>query len=387
MRLAFKIATRFLFSNKSQTLLIALGIAIGISVQIFIGSLIEGLQVSLIDATIGRSSHVTLLAQEKNQLLNDTERYLDKLEQNNFPITAQSLTLNQGAFFIDDEARESVLLKGIDPFLANPIYDLESLLVSGQMPKERNEILIGNLFANDFALKEKDTLTLFVPDQETQTFTITGIFDFGVAQINSSWLFASLSDVQSFLALQGNQFTQIELQIEDPFNADEVAQSIFLTLDDGEMTYTQWKKENEQLLTGLTGQSTSSFMIQFFVIISVVLGIASVLAISVLQKSRQIGILKAMGVNNQTASYIFLFQGAILGIIGGLLGILIGLGLLYSFTAFALNPDGTPVVPIVLNPYFIGFSGMVAVLASMAASIIPALKSKNLSPIEVIRNG
>ena len=144
---------------------------------------------------------------------------------------------------------------------------------------------------------------------------------------------------------------------------------------------------NEQLLSGLTGQSTSSLMIQVFVVISVVLGIASVLAITVLQKSKQIGILKAMGINDRTSSYIFLSQGFILGVLGGILGIIFGIGLLFIFSNFALNPDGTPVVPIFINPMFIGLSGLIAILASTGASIIPALKSKKLSPIEVIRNG
>ncbi|HAS72860.1 MAG TPA: ABC transporter permease, partial [Clostridiales bacterium UBA8960] len=118
-----------------------------------------------------------------------------------------------------------------------------------------------------------------------------------------------------------------------------------------------------------------------------VLGIASVLAITVLQKSRQIGILKAMGINDKVSSLVFLFQGFILGIMGGLLGIIFGLGLLWSFSKFALNADGTPVVPIFINFSFIGLSGLIAVSASTLASIIPALKSRKLSPIEVIKNG
>jgi lipoprotein-releasing system permease protein len=128
-------------------------------------------------------------------------------------------------------------------------------------------------------------------------------------------------------------------------------------------------------------------MIQVFVIISVVLGIASVLAISVVQKSRQIGILKAMGIKDSTSSLIFLLQGFMLGVFGGVLGILLGFGLLYSFTSFALNPDGTPVVPILINVNFIGFSALVAITASTLAALIPARRSSKLNPIEVIKNG
>ncbi len=147
-----------------------------------------------------------------------------------------------------------------------------------------------------------------------------------------------------------------------------------------------WKDQNAALLSGLNGQSVSSYMIQIFVLISVLLGIASVLAITVVQKSRQIGILKAMGIQDGNASQIFVLQGFMLGIGGAILGILLGLGLAYAFTRFALNPDGTPVVPLYIDPAFIALSAGVAVLVSTLAALIPARKTSRLDPIEVIRN-
>lgn len=147
-----------------------------------------------------------------------------------------------------------------------------------------------------------------------------------------------------------------------------------------------WKNQNEQLLSGLQGQSISSIMIQVFVMISVILGIASVLAITVMQKSKQIGILKAMGITNRTSGYIFLFEGFVLGILGALLGIGLGLGLSVAFTKFALNTDGTPVVPLFINSSFITLSGAIAVIASMCAALIPAIRSSKLNPIDIIRN-
>jgi lipoprotein-releasing system permease protein len=105
-----------------------------------------------------------------------------------------------------------------------------------------------------------------------------------------------------------------------------------------------------------------------------------------MQKSRQIGILKAMGLKDGTASRVFLFEGLLLGIIGGILGIGLGVGLIAMFTKFAVNADGTPVVDVFINWNFIAFSGGIAVVASTISSLIPARKSSKLSPIEVIRN-
>jgi len=183
--------------------------------------------------------------------------------------------------------------------------------------------------------------------------------------------------------------TAIEIQIgpDEVFEADLIAEKLKPILKSPDLELTNWKVQNASLLSGLSGQSVSSYMIQFFVVVSVVLGIASVLAISVLQKSKQIGILKAMGIKTRQASLIFLFQGLILGLIGGTLGLVIGLGLTYSFTIFAVGPDGSPVVPLFIDRNFLFLSFGLAVVASTLAALVPARKSARLDPIEVIRNG
>lgn len=170
------------------------------------------------------------------------------------------------------------------------------------------------------------------------------------------------------------------------FSADEVASNITAALKNDSLNITNWKIQNESLLSGLNGQSVSSLMIQVFVMISVVLGIASILAITVMQKSRQIGILKAMGINDGKASLIFLFEGIILGVFGAIVGIALGLGLALAFSTFALNADGTPVVALYVDRNFIALSGCIAVLACMVASLIPARRSSKLNPIDIIRN-
>jgi len=172
----------------------------------------------------------------------------------------------------------------------------------------------------------------------------------------------------------------------DVFEADLIADAVKTTINDSSLSVLNWKTQNEQLLSGLQGQSISSLMIQVFVMLSVLLGIASVLAITVMQKSRQIGILKAMGIKNRTASLIFLTEGFILGIFGAATGVAFGVGLSVAFTKFALNSDGTPVVPLSFDPNFIALSACVAVLACVLASLIPARKSSKLDPIDIIRN-
>ena len=389
MKLAFRIALRFLTSSKGQTLLIAMGIAIGISVQIFIGSLIEGLQISLLDSTIGRSSHITVLADVKNEPIDDYEAIISTA-LNSYPeIKFASPSITQGAFVNIGEKTNQIIFRGFEFQRAEPIYKFsEALLENSRMPAEKtNEVIIGKDLAKDFDIEVGDMIDVVTSATTVWQAKVVGTFDLKVAAINQSWVLGNLSFAKESFGYEDHQTINIEMQIEEPFDADALSAKMALEINATGVVYENWKAQNEQLLSGLSGQSTSSLMIQVFVVISVVLGIASVLAITVLQKSRQIGILKAMGINDKVSSLVFLFQGFILGIMGGLLGIIFGLGLLWSFSKFALNADGTPVVPIFINFSFIGLSGLIAVSASTLASIIPALKSRKLSPIEVIKNG
>ena len=177
------------------------------------------------------------------------------------------------------------------------------------------------------------------------------------------------------------------LAVNDVFKADAIASYIEKELDNEDIKIENWKEQNEDLLSALNGQQTSSTIIQAVIILSVVIAIASVLAISVLQKSRQIGILKAMGIKNLTASMIFIYQGLLIGLVGSILGMSLGLGLLYAFSTFNTNPDGTALVELYIEYDFIIRSWIIAVLASTLAAVIPARKSLRLNPIEVIREG
>lgn len=384
MSLAFSIALRFLKSSKGQTLLIALGIAIGVSVQIFIGSLIQGLQIDLVDTTIGRQPQVTLASNTDDKLIENYQPILDDVAANYPGVKHVSPAADGPALFTIDEENYSVLVRGLSFEQADGIYQIASSLKEGSLPVQGDEVMIGLDLAKETGLAIGDTVEVLVGSPEKSTMKITGLFDLGVSSLNKSWVLTTLATAQNLFDY-GDRLTGIEMQVEDVFAADTIAQSI--QKNQRETIETEnWKDQNASLLSGLNGQSVSSLMIQVFVMISVLLGIASVLAITVVQKSRQIGILKAMGIQDGSASRIFLFQGLMLGLAGAILGILLGLGLAYAFTRFAVNPDGTPVVPLFIDPSFIALSAGFAVLVSTLAALIPARKSSQLNPIEVIRN-
>lgn len=383
MKTAFRISWRFLTSNKGQTLLIMLGIAIGVSVQVFIGSLIAGLQKSLVETTIGSSSQITVKARERGGLIEDYEALMAGISRVDGLMNISAAADAAGFIQVGDETYP-VLTRGFSFEDAQGIYKLDAALQEGSFPGE-DEVLLGRELMEEAGIAVGDTLPLRTPLGKARDVRVSGMYDLKVASLNRSWAIAGLPLVQELFSY-GAGVTSLEMQAADPFAADTLSKEIAQVLPDG-LKAENWKDANASLLSGLNGQSVSSLMIQVFVMVSVILGISSVLAISVMQKSRQLGILKAMGIKDKTASLIFLSQGFFLGIFGAVLGVLLGLGLAVAFTAFAVKPDGTPVVALFIDPQFIALSGLIALLASTLAALVPARRSSKLDPMEVIKNG
>lgn len=385
MKISFKIALRFLKSTKGQTALIALGIGVGISVQIFIGSLIQGLQKSLIDKTVGNSSQITLSSDTSDRLISDYDSIVDNIKESDSRIKDVSVVSDSPALIKTDLKTYSVLVRGMNIDDSDEIYDLKDSIYEGKVPSNKFETLVGKDLKEELNLNLNDKIDLITNSGDTKTLIVTGFYDLKVASINKSWLITDLTSAKELFST-GDKITGIEMQVTDVFKADEIAAVIDSNINRSDIKVDNWKEQNASLLSGLNGQSISSYMIQVFVMVSVILGIASVLIITVVQKSKQIGILKAMGIKDSQSSLIFLFEGFLLGLMGAILGVALGLGLSFIFTKFALNPDGTPVVELYINYNFILISAVIALIASTLAALIPARGSSKLNPIEVIRN-
>jgi lipoprotein-releasing system permease protein len=388
MNLSFKIAVRFLKSSKGQTVLIAIGIAIGVSVQIFIGSLIQGLQKSLIDKTIGNSSQITVMSTKDDKTIENFEEKISQIKLTDSRIEKVSPAADSSAFIKYNDKNAPIIIRGLNLDDSKELYNIKSKIYEGKIPKKSYEVLVGKDLKKELNLKIRDEISLITPNGKSKEAIVTGFYDLKVANINKSWVITTLKTSQEIFGF-GNKVTSIEMQLnsKDVFKADEIGIAIGKKLSDNNISIQNWKDQNEELLGGLNGQSISSLMIQVFVLISVTLGIASVLAVTVVQKSKQIGILKAMGIRDRDASKIFLYEGLMLGIAGAVLGIIIGITLMVTFTKFALNPDGTPIIALYIDYKFIAISGVIAVTSASLAALVPARNSSKLEPIEVIKNG
>ncbi|MFX0187668.1 MAG: ABC transporter permease [Candidatus Hodarchaeota archaeon] len=392
MILPLSIALRFFKRSKWQTVLIIIGISIGISVQIFVGILLQSLQKSFVNNLVGNSSQITIESDTENPFIAGYNGIMDDVEEFD-EITAISAAADRPATIQDDLKTINVLLRGFNIDDADRIYSIAERIYEGDEPSVDFEAIIGKQLNDELDLDIEDRITIFgivkIGEKSiavNRTFKIVGFYDFESEAINSLWIITTLASVQEMFNIN-RTVTSIEMQIESEllFEADEIADDINkeLNLDDDGLKISNWIDENEQLLNAIQSQNLSSLFIQSFVLISVVIGISSVLAISVVQKQQQLGILKAMGITNRTASLIFLFQGLILGIFGAIGGISLGIFFLWGFT----QASASDFIVIEYNPIFILASAAIIIGASVSAAISPAIKSSKLNPIEVIRTG
>ncbi|MFA7575307.1 MAG: ABC transporter permease [Arcobacteraceae bacterium] len=396
MLFSLRVAYRFLIEGKNQSLFIVIGIAVGVSVIIFIGAIITSLQSNLIEQTLGNSAHITI--SESNDIFQDIKQFsrfglienqqvktvdfqdwrsvLNRLEDESY-FTAISPVLDGNGFLVKGGEDTSVLLRGVELERANAIYQISERIIRGSDLLEGNQITIGKELAEDFKLNVGDMVLIALPNNIRERFNVQGIFDFENQSINSSWIFIDLKRAQKLLDKE-DYISRIELQISDVFAADSISSELFSQLNG--LVVENWKVQNAQLLNALSSQSFSNYIIQIFVLLAVTLGISSVLGISVIQRSRELGILKALGIKNNSARMIFIFQGAILGFLGALSGTALGVLLITAFTnfvsIFSIEIQLSQVIIIVI----------ITTLACIVSAVIPANSSARLNPIEVIRN-
>lgn len=382
---SFRIALRFLRSNKVQTILIVLGIAVGVSVQVFVGSLVSSLQSSLLDAAVGNSPQVTISPDANATVLTDWQQMVVGLHQIS-AVTAVSVSADSPSFLRNGFITISVLVRGMQFQNATLIYNLDRAIYQGSAPASPGQVAIGKDLAGQLGKTVGDTIIITTPAGQNFTLTITGLFDLKVQALNKLWVLTPIEGAQSMFGY-GNGVTSIEMKVKDVFAADQVAQQVRVQFAGQPIVVSDWKEQNAQLLSGLQSQGFSSIIIQTFVLASVVIAIASILAIKVLQRSRQIGILKAMGITDRDASLIFIYEGSMLGILGAVAGAILGVVMIIGFTIGTRQADGSSLLQITADPGFVLLSTSIAIIAATLAAAIPARKSSKLTPVEVIRNG
>ena len=403
------VALRYLREGRAQTWFILTGVGVGVGVIIFLSALINGLQQSLIDRTLGTQAHVVVRPREEmprvlpaaGGALRETsvERPAQRIRSivewqraradiQRLPgVVATAPSIAGPAMAVRGDGASAVLVRGIEPESYRGIVDLAGFLREGRLDVDGFHAVIGTELARYLGLSVGGRFRLRVnadsSDDASGVYTVSGIIDVGNKDLNQRWVFVSLRATQSMFGLEGG-VSAIEVKGAGIYDAEPLAQAITART---RLEADSWMRTNEQLLIGLRSQSASSRMIQTFVILAVALGIASVLAVSVVQKSREIGILRATGTSTGQITRIFLVQGGILGLLGSGVGIALGIILATFFARLARNPDGSPTFPVALGAVLYLRSAAIAVGVGLAAAVFPARRAARMDPARTIRYG
>ena len=394
-------AVRFLREGRMQSLLIIVGVGVGVAVIVFMSALLSGLQANLIKRTLSSQAHITLLPPEEiarpQQATDTTALRLQKQAQRlraidqwqtlrdrleTWPeIAAVSPVASGPAFAVRGEANKAITVLGIEPERYNRVISLAERLTAGQLRVGAGEAVIGIELAKDLGAEVGDKLRLSAADGRSDTLTITGLFDLGNKGVNARNVYVGLRTAQSLLDLVGG-VSSIDLALHDLDLAEQLARRI---AGETGLTADSWIKTNAQFVTALTSQRVSSNVIRFFIALSVAFGIASVLVVSVIQRGKEIGILRAMGATQAQMRRIFLLQGGIVGFFGSLLGSALAWSFLMMWQLLARNPDGTPMFVIGVEPGLVALAAGGASLVGILSALLPARRAAQLDPVVAIR--
>jgi lipoprotein-releasing system permease protein len=393
-------ALRFLREGRFQTVLILAGVAVGAAVIVFLVALITGLQDDLIARTLGTQPHivlrppddaaqpvvraapgetVTAQVEKRAQRLRSIDGWQRALADAVATpgVVAASPMASGPAFAARGSAQKSVALLGVEPERYARIVPVPAKMVAGRFRVAGEDAVIGVDLAKDLGASVGDKVRLSTAGGRTLVVTVSGIFDLGLRDLNRRWVLITLRSAQTLLDLAGG-VTNIDLTVRDLFGAEAVARTIAARTG---LAAESWMKTNAELLVGLRGQSGSSAMIQFFVAVAVAFGISSVLVVSVVQKSREIGILRAMGASRRAVMTVFLIQGGAVALAGSLLGCALGTWAALAFQTW----QGVFHVWLGWQLYAAAIAG--ATTIGILAAIAPAWRAARLEPVAAIRFG
>ena len=403
----WRVALRFLREGRMQTLLIIVGVAAGVAVIAYVSALINGLQSNTLAKTLGAQAHISLRApddlvtpaalpvpgaavltetQPRAQRLRSVANWqalvplLERLPE----VVGVSPMVSGSGLALRGEASQAIALMGVDLDRYDRVVGLRSKVVSGSPRLLPGEAIVGRELAQDLGVRVGDRLTVQTGSASgtvSDSVRVTALVDLGVKDLNRRTVIVPLRAAQSLLALPGGA-TQLDLTLKDVWVAQTLARAL-----QGQFPYKieSWQESNAQLVSALNAQSISTSIIRGVVLAVVVLGIASVLVVSVVQKGREIGILRAMGATRGQVLRVFLVQGAVVGVLGSVLGLLLAVALIWVFTHFVRGSDGLQLFSIALPPAMALQVALIASVCGVLAAVAPARRAAALDPAQAIR--
>jgi lipoprotein-releasing system permease protein len=393
-------ATRFLKEGRMQTIFIVSGIALGVGVIIFMSALLASLQTNFISRVLTSQAHIQISPPDEiarplrvnapgiviSSVIQEPAQRLLSVDQ--WQAIVKNLSLRSDVAFVAPslatsgqavrgDATRSISITGIDPDSYFKIIKLPDYIILGQPVLTNEDIIIGTDLATYLGVTLGDKLNVTGVTKVAQTLTVSGIFDLGNTGANRQSTFVALRTAQSLANLAGG-VTTINVTVLDPYSAEIIANQIQASTGTKAQS---WIATNAQFFTAVKSQQISFGIIEGFVGLSVAFGIASVLVVSVTQRSKDIGILRAMGTSQIQILRLFLLQGGLLGFLGSIVGSLMGgLGFVI-FHDVVRQADGKEIFPFVIQPTLFLIAMLLAAATGVLAAAVPAFRAAKLDPV------
>jgi lipoprotein-releasing system permease protein len=403
----FFVASRYLRAKRKQaviaviTTIAILGIAAGVAVLVIALALVTGFNEDIQTKLQQGTAHLNLLRTDGEGIANYRE-LADRLRR--VPgVTAAAATTYFNVMLSGTYEGHAAIIKGVDlhaPREANEVYstviegDVASL-AGGQAGDEG--MILGKIVAEEMNLKLGDYVTAISPEgrlspfgvtPRLRRFRITGIFHSGLYEYDSSWAYVSLSAVQQLMAA-GDEAMLIQMKVSDLHRVKEIARRVLDVVGEGYKT-TDWEDLNADLFKTLRNQRFIVGIVLTLMIFIAALNIITTLTMMVIEKTRDISVLMAMGTTPRSIMRIFMMQGVLVGVVGTSLGLMIGMGTCYVADKYQLIPLPETIFSIAYASFTIRVSDVVlvtltALMISFLATIYPAWQAARLDPVEGLR--
>ncbi len=402
MMFEYFLSMRHIRSKKNKSFISAIsflsiaGIMMGIMAMIVVLSVMNGLKKEFLHIILGLQSHVTVNTQglppeERKILLKDIRSVEGVLEIS--PSIDKKTLINWSA---------PAELRGIDPDSISKVVDIDTMIKSGNISTLKTyhdgvpSIFLGCDLAAKLDVGAGDKIRLMtlntritplVPKPNYGDFIVTGIIESGSADIDLSLAVASLKDVQKLFSMK-DRISSFEIKVEDADKSDIISQKI--REKTGSLYFVHdWKYRNQNLLAALQIDKYCQFIICLMIVLVGALNIISALVMTVMDKSRDIAILRTMGATKKSIMAVFMIEGLFAGMAGTIAGICSGLGICYILSKYEISlPSGLypmstiPVQVQSLDVAAVAFSGL---LIAFLATIYPSWRASVLNPIETLR--